>query len=145
MRNTIVIALIALIFISCKKDKFTTKPQLTFKSINTKVLDRGQIVTFTLSYTDLEGDLQDSVYVEKIEPTCPRSGFKEIYKLPNFPTARNSEGEIQVSFGYSVSDYPYITEPQCSRNDTCYFRFALKDKAQNISDTVKSDVFVIIK
>ena len=145
MRNTFVIALIALIFISCKKDKFTTKPKLTFKSINTKVLDRRQIIVFTLSYTDLEGDLQDSIYVEKIEPTCPLSGFNSKYLIPTFPSSRNSEGDIQVSFGYNVENYPLIKAPQCNRNDTCYFRFALKDKAQNVSDTVKSDVFVIIK
>lgn len=145
MRNTIVIALFALIFIGCKKEKFTTKPQLTFKSINTKVLDRGQIIIFTLGYTDLEGDLQDSIYVEKIEPTCTQSGFISKYIIPNFPSTKNAEGDIQVSFGYNVDNYPLIKAPQCSRNDTCYFRFALKDKAQNVSDTVKSDVFVIIK
>jgi hypothetical protein len=145
MRNTIVIALIAFIFIGCKKDRFTTKPQLKFESVNTQVLDRGQILSFKLSYTDLEGDLQDSIYVEKVEPTCPQSGFSNIYRLPNFPTTRNAEGEIQVSFGYNVNNYPLIKAPQCGRNDTCYFRFVLKDKAQNLSDTVKSDVFVIIK
>ena len=145
MRNTIVIALFALLFIGCKKEKFTTKPQLTFKSINTKVLDRRQIIVFTLSYTDLEGDLQDSIYVEKIEPTCPLSGFNSKYLIPTFPSSRNSEGDIQVSFGYNVENYPLIKAPQCGRNDTCYFRFALKDKAQNVSDTIKSDVFVIIK
>jgi hypothetical protein len=145
MRNTIVIALIAFIFIGCKKDRFTTKPQLKFESVNTQVLDRGQILSFKLSYTDLEGDLQDSIYVEKVEPTCPQSGFSSKYILPNFPTTRNAEGEIQVSFGYNVNNYPLIKAPQCGRNDTCYFRFVLKDKAQNLSDTVKSDVFVIIK
>jgi hypothetical protein len=145
MRNTILIALFALLFIGCKKDKFTSKPQLTFKSINTKVLDRDQIVIFTLAYTDLEGDLQDSIYVEKVEPKCALSGFKTKYLLPNFPSTKNSEGDIQVSFGYNVSNFPLLKAPQCGRNDTCYFRFSLKDKAQNVSDTINSDVFVIIK
>jgi len=145
MRNTIVIAIIALILTGCKKDKFTSKPQLKFQSINTKVLDRGQIVSFILTYTDLEGDLQDSIYVEKVEPTCAASGFKTRYKLPAFPGSRNSEGELNISFGYNVNNYPLITAPLCNRNDTCYFRFMLKDKAQNKSDTINSDVFVIIK
>jgi len=145
MRNTIVIAFIALIFVGCNKEKFTSRPQLKFKSINTKVLDRGEIVSVTLSYTDLEGDLQDSLFVQKFEPSCVRSRFTTKYKLPNFPAVRNSEGEFVVSFGYNVNNYPLITAPLCGRNDTCYFRFVLKDKAQNVSDTVNSDVFVIIK
>lgn len=145
MRNTIVIALFALFFTGCTKDKFTSKPQLKFESINTKVLDRGQIVSFTLSYTDLEGDLQDSIYVEKVEPNCPLSGFSSRYKLPAFPATRNSQGDLNISFGYNVNNYPLIKAPQCDRNDTCYFRFMLKDKAQNKSDTINSDVFVIIK
>lgn len=145
MRNTIVIALLALFFSACSKDKFTTKPQLKFESIDKKVLDRGEIINIKLRYTDLEGDLEDSIYIEKVEPNCPLSGFFERRKLPAFPTTRNSEGEINISYGYNVNNYPLIKAPQCSRNDTCYFRFMLKDKAQNKSDTVNTDLFVIIK
>ncbi len=145
MRNTIVIAILALFFTACSKDKFTSKPQLKFESINTKVLDRGGIISFKIRYTDLEGDLQDSIYVEKVEPNCPLSGFSSRYKLPDFPTTRNSEGELNISFGYNVNNYPLIKAPQCDRNDTCYFRFMLKDKAQNKSDTINSETFVIIK
>lgn len=145
MRNSVLIVVICLAFISCGKDKFTSTPQLKFISQNTNVLDRGQIISFKLSFTDAEGDLQDSIFVQKLEPKCAQSGFSSRYPIPTFPVTKNAQGEITVSFGYNVDNYPLIKAPQCNRNDTCIFRFMLKDKAQNRSDTVNSEVLVIIK
>ena len=145
MRYSILIVTISLLIISCGKDKFTTAPQLKFKSVNTTELSKGQVLTFKLSFTDGDGDLQDSLFVEKIEPNCPDSYFKQKYKIPVFPTSKNTEGDIEVSYGYNVSGYPLIKAPQCNRNDTCYFRFMLKDKAQNTSDTVQSETIIIYK
>jgi hypothetical protein len=42
--------------------------------------------------------------------------------------------------------YPLIKEPICpGQNDTCVFRFALNDKANNTSDTITSPQIVLIK
>jgi hypothetical protein len=144
MRYTILISFISLLFISCNKDKFSTRPQLKYKSVNTNILSRGQIIIFSLSFTDAEGDLEDSIYVEKIEPTCPNSNFDAKYKIPVFPLSKNLQGDLEISYGYNVPNYPLILGPQCMRNDTCFFRFVLKDKAQNKSDTVNSETIVII-
>ena len=146
MRYSILLASISLLIISCNKDKFTEAPQLKYKSVNTTELNKGQVLVFKLSFTDGDGDLQDSLFVEKIEPTCSGSYFKEKYKIPVFPNTKNTEGEIEVSYGYRAGgDYPSIKEPQCNRNDTCYFRFMLKDKAQHTSDTVQSETIIIYK
>ncbi len=144
MRNTIVIAVISLAIAGCGKSKFESTPKLQYKSVNTTELRSGQIIEFKLGYTDAEGDLQDTLYVEKVEPTCPASGFHENYQLPSFPTVKDSEGDIIVSYGYNVSNYPLILGPQCSRNDTCYFRFAVSDKAKHKSDTVISEPIVLV-
>lgn len=146
MRYSVILAAITLLIASsCKKSKFTTAPQLKYKSVNTTELDKGQVIVFKLSFTDGDGDLQDSLFIEKIEPTCSSSYFKQKYPLPVFPAGKNTEGEFEVSFGYNVSNYPLIKAPQCNRNDTCYFRFMLKDKAQNTSDTVQSETIIIYK
>ena len=146
MRNTILIAVICLVIISCNKNKFSTTPQIKFKSVNTKELRRGEIIQFKLSYTDSEGDLQDSLYVEKYGINCINSRYKAYYFLPDFPTVKNSEGEIIVSYGYGVSNYPLIQAPQCpGKNDTCFFRFMIQDKAKHKSDTVNSETIVIIR
>jgi hypothetical protein len=134
-----------LFLFSCNKDKYTTIPQLKYKSANKKVFKSGDIITFTLSFTDAEGDLQDSLYVEKFEPKCVNSRFKQLYKIPSFPTSKNQSGEITITYGYNVSSYPPILGPQCNRNDTCIFKFVLKDKAKNKSDTATSETIVLIK
>lgn len=145
MRNTILIALVSLVIFSCKKDTFTTTPILKYKSVNTNVLSQGGIIKFKLSFTDAEGDL-DSIYIEKVNPNCIKSGTKErFYLTEDIVKLKSKSDELLVSFGYRVTGYPNIGEPKCDFNDTCYFRFALIDKAKNKSDTVKSETFVIIK
>lgn len=144
--------LIAALFIfgltACNKDQFTTKPQITFKSVNTQQLYPDQIITFTLHYTDKEGDIQDSLYVQKITQNCDLSNFQELYQIPqSVPDQKNGEGDIVVTYGYGVSTgYPPIKEPACpGMNDTCVFRFALTDKQNNTSDTITSPQIVLIK
>jgi len=145
MRNTIVIALISLVFIGCGKDKFTTVPQLKYESVNTTVLDAGQIIQFKLSFTDAEGDV-DSLFIKKITPRCAATIFKDERSLPaDFKITNGKEGELLVSYGHRVSNYPAIGDPLCAFNDTCTFRFVLKDKEKNLSDTMYSETIVIIK
>jgi hypothetical protein len=139
MRYTVLFSILLFaILTGCKKDKFESTPSLKFKSVNTRVLQNGQAIQFTLSFTDAEGDLNDSLYIEKIEPTCFNSNFTDHYDIPKFPTSKNEKGDILVTF-----DYAYIS-PQCQRNDTAVFRFAIKDKANHMSDTVSSPPIIIV-
>jgi len=145
MRYAIIFTISIFLLTSCNKDKYTTAPQLKFKSVNTKGLHSGEVVTFTLSFTDAEGDLSDSLYVEQFEPRCVATRLARKYKIPEFPTSKNQSGEILVTFGYNVPGAVPLRTPQCNRNDTCTFRFVLKDKAQNKSDTVSSDPVIIFR
>jgi len=126
---------------SCKKNKYSTAPQLKYKSVNTKELQRGETLRFTLSFTDAEGDLTDSIIVQKIVSACrdrSNTSFTQKYKVPTFPTSKNQSGEFVVSYNYND------VNPGCpNRNDTAVFKFVLKDKAQNKSDTAVSDAIVI--
>ena len=144
MRYTIIIAIFSLIFMGCKKDTFTTAPHLEIKSVNTTVLNQNQLLTFTFNFTDLQGDI-DSLFLQKINPHCSLSNYRDSLLLPAFPPSRKQQGQIFLTYGYRVDGYPSIGEPQCNFNDTCYFRFVLKDKGQNKSDTVNSQSIVIIK
>ena len=138
-------ALLLFVLVSCGKDKFNTVPTLKYETVNTRVLGNGQVIRFTLSFTDKEGDVQDSIFVQKVPLNCAASTFTEVLPIPVFPTQANQKGEIEVSYGYNVPNFPFIQVPQCPRNDTCFFRFMLKDKAQNRSDTVNSDIIVILR
>ena len=73
MKTKILIVTLATVCISaCTKTKFNTTPTLTFKSVNSNVFQRGQIIEFTLRYTDKEGDIQNSIYLEEVTkgPNC---------------------------------------------------------------------------
>ena len=116
--------------------------------MNTTVLRRGQTIVFKLRFTDAEGDLNadSALFVQEKVLNCSRagSGFKQPYRLPDFPTIKNQDGEILVSYGYDVNSGQNISDPKCSKNDTAIFRFALRDKAGHVSDTVSTDKFVVI-
>lgn len=144
MRNTILISLVCFIFISCKKDgPYSSTPSLKYKSVDTKYIAPGGIVKFTLSFTDAEGDL-DSIFVEKINPKCALSHTVDRYYVSDaLVNLKSKSDDLLISFGYRVDGYPKIGEPQCQKNDTCYFRFALLDKAKHHSDTVRSETIVI--
>ena len=140
MRYTILFSIILfLLCTGCKKDKFQTTPSLKFVKTNTTQLQNQQLIEFTLSFTDAEGDLTDSIFVQEVVPGCPGSNLQGLFPLPLFPTSKNQKGDIIVTFGYND------ISPKCfPANDTAVFKFILKDKAQNISDTAVSEPIVII-
>jgi hypothetical protein len=142
MRKTFLISIIILLLAGCNKDKFNTTPSLKYKSVNKNVIGRGQgDIVFTLSFTDKEGDLTDTITIIKVVPPCPdgrNSSFIAPYRLPDFPTGKNQSGDILVTFTYD--DISAICVP---RSDTAIFKFVLKDKAQHVSDTTVSEPIVI--
>jgi len=142
MRYSILIVAISLLAIGCNKDKFTTAPQLKFKSLNVEDLRKDDVLQIKLSFTDKEGDI-DSIYVEQKSINCAKTKFHEIKLIPAFPTTSNTEGDFLISYGYRVN--PALVEPQCEDvpADSCYFRFAIRDKAGNKSDTVQTDIFIL--
>jgi len=142
MRYPILFSILLLLSTSCNKDRFSTTPSLKFKSVNTTQLYNQQLLQFTLSFTDKEGDLTDSIYVNENVPGCPGSNFEQLFPLPAFPTTKNQQGDITVTFGYNVSGYSSIS-PKCQKNDTAVFRFVLRDKAHNASDTISSPPVIL--
>jgi hypothetical protein len=140
MRYTILFSIfLLLLFIGCNKNKFSTTPSLKFKSVNTTQLNRQEAIRFTLSFTDAEGDLTGSIFVQEVVPGCPADTVHYgSYPLPAFPTSKNLQGDVVVTLEYN--DFP----PQCPpKNVTGIFSFALKDKADHVSDTVSSPVIIV--
>lgn len=131
---------------ACKKDTYTTRPQLTFKSVNGKTFGSNSAIIFSIEFTDKEGDLQDSIWVEKITRVNGCASFGDRAKIPNFTATSNLKGVFEI--GYSTGFVPgsnYTVLPSCSKTDTCYFRFWTRDKAKNVSDTVVSPDIIIVK
>lgn len=153
MRNTIVIAIICLVaFAGCGKDKFTTKPQLKFKKVNGNVFGKLQPMEFTISFTDAEGDFNPGkVFIQRVNPECTAdTGFIDSLPLPEFPSSSSFEGDILLQYslgGTNGGGVRPMTEPpgECSDTSACYFRFSVRDKAGNQSDTVNSGTIILIK
>ncbi|HJV20716.1 MAG TPA: hypothetical protein VJ552_12610 [Sediminibacterium sp.] len=150
MRTKILILLtFAAFFYACKKSSYTTRPQISFNNVNSTVLYQGNIVTFQLNFTDKEGDIQDTLWVEKVSRTCPSTPgvqFISKNKVPDFTANSNLDGKLEISFVYNANVPGLSSIIGCSnKNDTSYFRFWLKDKAQNRSDTIASPDIILVK
>lgn len=146
MRYTILFSIFLVILLGgCGKDKFGTTPTLKIKSVNTTELRSGGLLVFTLSFTDAEGDISNTLYAQKIVPYCANSSFSQNYPVPQFPSSKNESGDLTVTFAYNSSDPSYFNiSPQCQKNDTAVFRFAITDKANHTSDTISSAPIVLI-
>ncbi len=150
MKTKILILLaIPVMFYACKKDTFTAKPQITLKSINSKVIKQGDLLVFELNFTDAEGDISDTLWVQKISRVCPNTPgaqFLSKNKVPNFTATSNLKGILEVGYAYNANVPGYSTISGCgTKNDTAYFKFWLKDKAKNFSDTITTENIVLLK
>ena len=147
LRGIFFLIIICLFAVACNKDKFTTKPQLEFKKVNTHNVPMGGLFTFTIAFTDKEGDISDSIWIEKIAVNCSNSYLKVPYIIPQHPPKSNEEGEFSISFVNTTFIDGYVSwpSPQCQRPDTAIFRFWVRDKAGNVSDTVQVDKPMVIQ
>jgi len=147
MSTKILVAVIVFFFLAgCSKDKYTTKPQLKYKGVNTRTLNRNETLTFTLEVTDAQGDIQDSIWVQEVVKNCAESGGTARYKMPDFTAVKDLKGDIEICYAYGIGrGCPDIYEPKCpGKNDSATYKFWIQDKAKNVSDTVTSDQVVII-
>ena len=131
------------ILMACGKDTFQTKPTFTIESVSSNEIVPGQPLIVKLKYTDKEGDLGGGrIGVQKVVPQCALSNFTDTNKYvisDEVPATKNQQGEIEINF-------PYVfINPFCNFNDTATFRFWVKDKAGNISDTATTGTIVIRK
>jgi len=152
MKKLLLIALACVLGLACSKDKYQTKPQITIKSINTDVVQVGGNLDVILSYTDKQGDVDDSVFIQKVRLNSRvvatiRDSFG--YPIPVFPA--NPKGDIEINMDYetvkSAINPPIVqgSNPVVYESDTLIFKFAVKDKGGNLSDTISSGKVVVLR
>ena len=137
--------LVLVILFACSKDQFTTKPQLKIKSVNDNFIEPGEILRIIIEFTDAEGDVSDSAFIQKVTSNCINSNYTDKRTIPDFPVQKDLKGEFQITYGYNVPNVQQLGQPQCNRNDTCVFRVWVKDDGGNVSDTVQTETIVIRK
>ena len=132
---------------SCKKSKFTTKPQLKLKKVNAKEISGSQNLVFTIQVTDKEGDFTPYFGIATNVPNCPASNFSDstIFSIPvEFINAHSNEGDIVLTLSKSQRHSNLCPGPGGTfKTDTTTFSFWTKDAAGNKSDTVRSAAIII--
>ncbi len=145
----LILLTIPALFYACNKDAYTSKPQIKIKDINTTTLSSGGLLLFQIEFTDKEGDIQDTLWVQKISKKCPGTPgaqFISRNRVPDFTPTANLKGILEIGYGYNANISGYSTITGCgNQNDTAYFKFWLKDKANNVSDTITSPDIVLLK
>ena len=81
--------------------------------------------------------------LKKLCRTALTSSVRTQYPIPPFPASKNQDGDIIVTFGYNAGRHIQILRPNASKMILLYFRFALKDKAKHVSDTVSSPKIIL--
>jgi len=150
MKTKILILLaIPVMFYACKKDTYLTKPQISIKSISSTTISPGALLTIELQFTDAEGDISDTLFIQKFSRVCPGQPgvqFSTRNKVPDFTPISNLKGILEIGYAYNANIPGKQTISSCgTKNDTAYFKFWLKDKGKNVSDTITSENIVLLK
>ncbi|MBC7948040.1 MAG: hypothetical protein H7Y42_09200 [Chitinophagaceae bacterium] len=137
-----------LILVGCEKDKFTTIPKLTYKSVNSKNISGTQTLEMKLDLTDKEGDFTTFLAIRKTVKGCPTSNFTDstLFAIPNdFLGSKENEGELVITLDKIRRGSNSCFIPGGGvRADTTVFSFWTRDKAGNVSDTAYSDEIIIL-
>ncbi len=140
--------------VTCSKDTYNTKPALKFESVNATVFPQGSIVEFNLECTDKEGDVVDTIWVQRISkvPRCSDLTRIDSFLIPDFDPPKNVKADFKFTYNYPIdisgqggASLGACTNLGASLNDTSYFRFWMHDNANHISDTVQSPDMVFLK
>jgi hypothetical protein len=126
-----------LISVSCNKDKFTTIPQVTIKSISPDFAMSGDVIKIRGSFTDQEGDVDSALFIYKwyngaavaIVDTVLRQPFED-FKLP--PKTTQADILIDLELNTFNTGLPTLTGPSV-RDTTAAIGLIFIDKAGNRS------------
>ena len=133
-------ALIVLV-IACGKDKFTTEPKVTVRSISPSDVFSGDIILMKSKYSDLEGDLDTVLVVYKWYngATVVRNDtFRYAFSTLGVPV-KTQEADLNVTFEYNTNNNPDLRFlPGVSKDTTATLGLILKDKKANRSNYSES-------
>ena len=153
IRKLVPIVVVVTVLLACSKDKFQTKPSLEVTE-HAEVVGLQSSFRVVLEFTDKEGDISGAgdstlwlkgelLNQRRVDPNVPQQYVNIYWPLPEFPD--KTKGEIQLDLSYA-DFYKMIDEddPTKDKNDTIRIRFAVRDRAGNVSDTVSTGNIVLL-
>jgi len=146
MRYSLLFTIAILFFTACKKDKYTTAPQISFKSFsaleasNYTTVDGQPVIV--LEVTDAEGDLGNisSTEQSKIYLKNTLTGKEDSLVFPDLRSVSKSnfKADIEVGLRNVLGGRPFPTVPR-PYQDTLHFEVYVKDFAKNKSNVILTD------
>lgn len=141
MRTLFIIACSILLFSACKKDKYTTQPQISYKSVDpnfTSTDINAVIPTITIHVTDAEGDLglKNGTDTSFIYLKNNLTGKSDSLPFPdiNLSAKKKFEADVVVSIA-KVLECKSLPNNEL-HTDTLYFDIYVKDFAKNKSNII---------
>ena len=149
MKKLLLLVSVLVLFFACSKDKYESTPQIKIKSVSSDIVPLGSGLLVTLSFTDKEGDVDDTVFVRKVRlnQKFANTLFDTIkYKIPEFPA--HSSGDISVYLDNNIiqsANPPPSNGSGGNMPDTLKIWFAVTDKAGHKSDSISTGTIVVLR
>jgi len=140
--------IVLVVLLACNKDKFTTEPQLKYKSISPTTAIKGNIINYNVSFTDEEGDIQDSVLLA-FKRYNSTGGILSIdtFRLKMDPDAipKARQGDINIKFAYGefLNATFFLNLETADREAS--FGLIIRDKEGHRSNYVESEKVLLKK
>lgn len=145
MRYTLVFTIAILLCSACKKDNFTTAPQIEFKSIAPTEITVGTLSpdpVLTIHITDSEGDLgitsKDTAFIymkNLLTNTFDSLAFPDLQAVAK--SKFKADIDITLSKVFKCKTRP--GNPPPLHTDILYFEIYVKDFAKNKSNVIRTD------
>jgi hypothetical protein len=145
MRYSLVFTMAILLLSACKKDKFTTAPQIEFKSIAPTEITVGTTSpdpVLTIHITDSEGDLgitsKDTAFVYM--KSLLTNDFDSV-PFPDLQAVAKSKfsADVDITLSKVFKCKTQAGNPPPLHTDIMYFEVYVKDFARNKSNTIRSE------
>lgn len=145
MRYLSAVIVFSCVFIAaCKKDKYTTEPQISFRSIKPDVLDRGITngtdPVLTIRITDEEGDVglnpgKDTarIYIKNLI-----TNETDSLDFPNLSIAATKKFQADVDITILSNVLLEGSTRPAPKIDTLYYEIYIRDFAKNKSNVIKT-------
>ncbi len=141
MRNILLFAFLLLAFTACKKDKFSTEPQIKFESVNPNVASiqiGSRIPEITFSITDKEGDIGQKPGVDTafIYLKNNLTGKSDSLPFPDLAAAGKTNFKADVAVSIAKVLECKSLPSGALHVDTLYFDVYVRDFERNKSNVI---------
>lgn len=149
--STLTLTFAIILFVACSKDKFETNPTLEIKSFSPNPVPVGSPLVIELEYTDKEGDIAEgdsALFVRRYrinQKKVARTLRDSFWMALPGDVPKKTKGTIRLTFDYN-QDVVSAENPGSGTDkapDSLIYRFAVRDKAQHVSDTIESGLLVV--